>query len=121
VPSSPAKGSSFGNTNSTDCSFCACGEHCKEQPPTIELNDFEMIPNSVGLICNKYVAASQLAGDQATDFGCGNKRKVCTNRECATRRLVQPYKINAKRVSLFIKAASDSMLERLVLNPVGLN
>jgi hypothetical protein len=75
-----------------------------------------MIPNSIGLICEQYVAASELAGDQATDFSSGLKRKVCPNRECATRRLAQPVKVNAKRVSMFIKTAADTLLERLVFN-----
>ena len=81
-----------------------------------------MIPNSIGLIYDKYVAASELAGDQATDFSSGLKRKVCPNRECATRRLAQPVKVNAKRVSMFIKAAPDTLLERFVfkLNTVTL-
>jgi len=81
-----------------------------------------MIPNSIGLIYEQYVAASELAGDQATDFSSGLKRKVCPNRECATRRLAQPVKVNAKRVSMFIKAAPDTLLERFVfkLNTVAL-
>lgn len=80
----------------------------------VELYPMQIQPDTIGMDCDKYVPASELEGDQSTEFPGAGKKLACNNRECATRRLGQIATSNAKRVRQWInkinKRAPDALL-----------
>lgn len=82
--------------------------HGSEGPSIIDIYPVDIRPNSIGLLCSKYVTASEIDEDKYTNFFPSGKRKICNNRECATNRFSQPVKKYSLRVCRWIKKAPDS-------------
>ncbi|TKV99853.1 hypothetical protein SEVIR_8G071325v4 [Setaria viridis] len=89
----------------------------------VELYPMQIQPDTIGMDCDKYVPASELEGDQSTEFPGAGKKLACNNRECATRRLGQIATSNAKRVRQWInkinKRAPDALLAGVWLQLEG--